>query len=445
MEMRQSATLWLALQGRLPRVARWLAWLQREILVGIILAPPELMLHASRWRMGWIGGLIICGNPLFGWIWTYKLPQPWESPELRLAAALSGLLLLLMALRADARAQRVQWTFNAVAFLDLPLLFGWMYLCNGGTKAWLASAVAMVLIYYQLVDWRIATAGVILGSAISYALFLVVGPTVPPLVGTEAEINAAVLGFAWAVATVLGFSTANQRRLRLRRTLTTIGIVAHELRTPLATAGLIAQALHTVVADSSPKEAHAVEALAERLSGLVRSMNHQIDMQVMNARQLHLTRSGERIDAAKLVTKALSNFPFRSAQEHELVLVRVEQDFHFISSPTLFVQVLANLLTNALRALAAKDTPLDPGSIVVEIDVKGRYGRLAVSDCGTGIAPEMKERIFEPFFTSDAHTGNGLGLAFCKRVVKSANGSIRVHSELGRGTTFVIELPLAPA
>ena len=70
-------------------------------------------------------------------------------------------------------------------------------------------------------------------------------------------------------------------------------------------------------------------------------------------------------------------------------------------------------------------------------------GRIAVSDDGLGIAHEQQTRIFEPFFSTLAGAGNGLGLTFCKNVVEAAQGSLSVHSEPGLGAVFMIDLPLS--
>ena len=71
-------------------------------------------------------------------------------------------------------------------------------------------------------------------------------------------------------------------------------------------------------------------------------------------------------------------------------------------------------------------------------------GRIVLTDQGVGIGADLQRRIFEPFFSTDRGSGHGLGLAFCKQVVQSARGSIRVKSEPARGAIFTIELPLLP-
>ena len=157
MTVQSRALFWYALQTRAPRIASALAWLRREIISGVVLAPLEPVLHASQWRIAWAGLFTLVGHPLFGWIWSRVQPQPWESMRLRLAAGSLGIVLLVVAVKLDARGSSAQLLFNLIWWLVMPLLFFYLYLCNGGNAVWLASTTAMLLIYYHSVDWRIAT------------------------------------------------------------------------------------------------------------------------------------------------------------------------------------------------------------------------------------------------------------------------------------------------
>jgi signal transduction histidine kinase len=108
-------------------------------------------------------------------------------------------------------------------------------------------------------------------------------------------------------------------------------------------------------------------------------------------------------------------------------------------------QVVVNLLTNAAKATR----PGSRGDIAIRIG-PGRAGKvsLEVVDHGVGIDPTIRDRIFEPFFTTrqvGLGRGAGLGLAICHTIVTDHGGTITAESEVGKGSTFRVELPVAPA
>ena len=138
--------------------------------------------------------------------------------------------------------------------------------------------------------------------------------------------------------------------------------------------------------------------------------------------------------------------------EHILLDVELPDELSFVEAdPGLVEQVIVNLSVNA------RDAMISGGHLMIRVGRKqleaddpawkgefrpGRYVTLALSDDGSGIAPEIQERIFEPFFTTkEREQGTGLGLATVYGIVQQAGGLIRFESELGRGTTFEVFLP----
>jgi len=419
--------------------ARLWRWLREEV----VQAPLEPILHPSRMRLWWAGFCTIFGNLIFFWIWHNVWPQPFESLWARLLAAALGLLLFLPCVTRDTNTRCSAMVFSIVCWMSLPAFFFWMYWMNAGNAVWLASVSAMLLIYYHLTDWRMATAGSALGAMIGWTASHSGVQTMP---STIADENMAIILFAWGVALLLGASSANLRRARLINTLSTMGVMAHELRTPLATVNLMGDVLRTLARHDIPEaKRKKIDELATRLQNLVRSMNRQIDTQISNAQLLRLPREQEPIMAAELVHEVVGSYPYRSTRERDCVRVHIQQDFCFMASRPLFAQVLDNLLKNALHALAAASTAPNPGDLRLEVGVHRGKGRIAVSDDGVGIAHEQQHRIFEPFFSTQSGAGSGLGLTFCKNAVETAQGTLTVHSEPGVGAVFMIDLPLNPA
>ncbi|QHE75156.1 HAMP domain-containing histidine kinase [Hydrogenophaga sp. PBL-H3] len=425
----------LRLHSARARLWRWL-------LDEVVHAPLEPILHPSRARLQYLGVFTILGHLGFAWIWIELLPQPYENLPTRLAMASLGVPLLIGAFNRDLTSQATIWIFSLASWSQLPMFFSWMYWLNGGNDVWLASVSCMLVIYYHLTDWRLATLGVVMGAGLSLGLAQMLG--VPLTEEATRPDHLVVLAFAWGAAMMLGASSANLRRTRLINTLSTMGVMAHELRTPLATVNLMGDVLRNLSQHDLPEaKQKRFDELATRLQNLVRSMNRQIDTQISNAQLIRLPRDKSSIRAAELVQDVVLHYPYRSSRERDCVQVHIQQDFHFMASRQLFSQVLTNLMKNALHALASASNAPSPGDLRLDVGVHHGKGRIAVSDDGIGIAHEQQTRIFEPFFSTLAGAGNGLGLTFCKNVVEAAQGSLSVHSEPGLGAVFMIDLPLS--
>jgi len=111
-------------------------------------------------------------------------------------------------------------------------------------------------------------------------------------------------------------------------------------------------------------------------------------------------------------------------------------------------QVLLNLLINARQAMLGRGGSL---TIKAQGSDDGAELKLQVIDTGPGIPEKLQAKIFEPFFTTKGTArkgetkGTGLGLAICKEIVEHHKGRIDVQSEVGKGTTFTIHLPMKPS
>lgn len=131
--------------------------------------------------------------------------------------------------------------------------------------------------------------------------------------------------------------------------------------------------------------------------------------------------------------------------------IKTESDTIFVD-PTQIHQIMMNLFTNAAYAmrenggvleLSLTDENIGPDKISEYHNLSsGSYVKLAVSDTGHGIKPDVLDRIFEPYYTTkEPDKGTGLGLAVVHGIVKSYGGDITVQSDLGKGTTFQVLLP----
>ena len=111
---------------------------------------------------------------------------------------------------------------------------------------------------------------------------------------------------------------------------------------------------------------------------------------------------------------------------------------YILGSPTELRRVLTNILTNAVESL-----PQQNGRIDITSGRDRCHAVIKVSDNGAGISHELRGRIFEPYFTTKARRGRGLGLSICQSIVSSHGGILEVESKEGCGSTFTILLPQA--
>jgi PAS domain S-box-containing protein len=143
-----------------------------------------------------------------------------------------------------------------------------------------------------------------------------------------------------------------------------------------------------------------------------------------------------------------------SLGEHIEIGLKLERDlWPAVVDPTQLTSALLNLAVNARDAmpegghlmLETCNMILDDGNGETAMDVPaGNYVMIAVTDTGSGIAAEIRDKIFEPFYsTKEVGKGTGLGLSMVYGFVKQSGGHIRVYSELGFGTTFKVYLPSA--
>jgi signal transduction histidine kinase len=154
--------------------------------------------------------------------------------------------------------------------------------------------------------------------------------------------------------------------------------------------------------------------------------------------------SGDQTEAVD-VLRAL-DAASRLAMQHIRSRARLQLDVGVLppvlANEARLAQVFLNLLINAAQAIP--DGKPDQNEIRVRASEDGDRVVIEIEDTGCGIAPELTSRIFEPFYTTKpADQGTGLGLSISRDVIVSLGGSISVRSELGRGATFRIELPIA--
>jgi PAS domain S-box-containing protein len=220
---------------------------------------------------------------------------------------------------------------------------------------------------------------------------------------------------------------------------TFLATMSHEIRTPLN--GVLGMAQAMVVDALSDVQRERLDVIRQSGETLLAILNDVLDLSKIEAGKLELEET--EFDIVALARGAHAAFT-AIANKKGLsfgLTVRPAAKGVWVGDSTRVRQILYNLVSNALKFT-------ETGEVRVEVETGGEGLRLIVSDTGIGITPDALQGLFQKFEQADASTtrrygGTGLGLAICRELAGLMGGSISVHSELGAGSVFTVDLPLA--
>lgn len=215
--------------------------------------------------------------------------------------------------------------------------------------------------------------------------------------------------------------------------------VAHEIRSPLSAISGYAQLLRKRYADNKDME-KALRVIEDATSHINRIVNGLLDFSRKEEPHLEPISIHEALEKTLLLAEhTLSRY-----RKVEVVKAFAKELPPVVADMRQMQQVFLNFMINAAQAMP------DGGRLTIETSTEpapgdeSRLGRVVVlfKDTGVGIPPDVQDKIFQPFFTSGKEGGTGLGLSICRSIVQKHRGSITFTSEVGRGTTFRVQLPV---
>lgn len=234
-------------------------------------------------------------------------------------------------------------------------------------------------------------------------------------------------------------ATALRQSEALKQSLTSM--IVHDLKSPLSgimgSLDYIESGMMGEVSDDQKKMLGLAKKASEAMLAMVQTL---LDVAKMEEGKLELRR--ETVDVGELVRERVGQYAALAAGERKTLTAVVATDIPAVSvEKNLIERVINNLISNALHHTAGGGH-ITVGARRLETAVEVR-----VEDDGAGIPPEYIDRIFEKFVQvvrrqAKLRTGAGLGLTFCKMVIETHGGRIRVESQLNKGSSFIFTVPL---
>ena len=218
--------------------------------------------------------------------------------------------------------------------------------------------------------------------------------------------------------------------------------VAHEINNPLASIAMCAESLEGRVGEVIAADDPQQQVVRDYLRMI---QNEAFRCKEITEKLLDFSRVGEvkrqQVDLGELAQVVIDMLGHLGKYQGKRIEFNSTSPAIVSANPQEMKQVILNLLTNALDSLNAD------GKVTVEVRARGREAELIVADDGCGMTAEVREHLFEPFFTRRrGGQGTGLGLSITYRIVADHDGTIEVHSDgPEQGSRFCVRLPLAAA
>jgi len=393
------------------------------VLMDGALDSVDEMLRKRR-TVAWLG---LFGHALYYHLWTVVYPQPYESIVLR--AALGAMFLIFLLPRHLILRMEAVWPayWHLTFMLNLPFFFTYMALRND-SWLWITGLQAALLLVHLLSSGVLAAFITIIGTGL--------GAICAAPLGIAWQTNLVVqawpvMFFGVVAADVLSRSQLEHSRRKTATLMSYAGYIAHEIRTPLSSiAARASLTRNDAAAVGEDRERHLAElsrevgrtfALIDILLTNVDPMRHATTCASQNGQ-----RTGDPAAISDVITEALARYPFRNAGERGQVQVRVVEDCLVRGSPLLLQHVLMNIMRNAFEHCRAG------AAVMLDITARrrGHECELSIEDNGCG-------------FPVDDPDQTGLGLMFCRSVVRSIGGELKLAAPPSGGCTVRLCLPSA--
>ncbi len=400
-------------------------------------AEPNLSL------VGWMG---FVGFPIYYVVWAFMFPQPYENLPLRLLCSMLFFGIIYRS-RVPFEWRRFLPAYYQVAItLCLPCFFFYMLLMNNWSNVWVMSFMSAIFLHILLVHitWvMFAQTFVGIGLATFFAWIAQ---------GFHLELtmdwtHVPIFLFIYLFGNLFYFRNQVEHEAKVSLAKSFGAGIAHEMRNPLSglltSIDVIRSILPSLKEERkeqytlSEEDVRLLREVSDDAMAIIHSGNETIDLLLTSIDENRVSRSTfQKHSAQAVVESAVESFSYKRSNDRLAISLDVRSDFDFFGSDTLLKYVIYNLFKNAFYHRNSEDF-----HIHVSMFSYDKTNQIVVTDNGAGIARDVLQSIFQDFYTTGKSGNYGLGLPFCKKVMRSFGGDIKCASELGEWSQFTMTFP----
>ena len=385
----------------------------------------------------------------FGLYFVYKFifHNRWENMPVRLVGVALCIGVLFRVRNPNFLGKYFVFYWHTMLIYMLPFIITLFTLKNNFDEPWLTWEVFMIFVLISFVpNFLMFLFDLGIGVAAAFIAF----QFIPPFFALEPTFNIGHYSIVAVFSILAGFmiSLSNLKGIIATENNTVLQIlassIAHEMRNPLAQ---VKFSFERILSEIPIKHSNSItEQISSESLGKVYLSVAQGKMAVARGAQIIdmiLSETRNKIidpncfsycSCFGITLKALDEYGYESDQDRQKMTLDCNDDFLIKVDETLYVFVLFNLIINAFYFMK----PHPDARISIRLEKGGSHNRVYVRDTGPGIPAENLTLLFDAYFTSGKKGGTGLGLSYCKRVMRAFNGDITCNSVLGEYTEFIL-------
>ncbi|HBH7913051.1 TPA: response regulator [Vibrio parahaemolyticus] len=401
-------------------------------------AEPNLTL------VGWMGFI---GFPLYYFVWDFMFPQSYENLPLRLFCSALFFGIIFRNRLSSSWRKFVHVYYQITITTCLPFFFFYMLLMNDWSNVWVMSFMSAIFLHILLVHvTRVMFAQTFAG--IGLATFFAWIAKGFHLDITMDWTHVPIFLFIYVFGNMFYFRNQVEHEAKVSLAKSFGAGIAHEMRNPLSGLCTSIDVIQSVLPNKkamgekdqyvmSGEDVTLLREVSEDAMNIIHSGNETIDLLLTSIDENRVSRSSfKRYSAQSVVEKAIESFSYKRSTDRFAISFDARSEFDFLGSDTLLKYVMYNLFKNAFHHRSS-----DEFHIHVSMQSNDTVNQIVVTDNGSGIAPDVIRHIFQDFYTTGKSGSYGLGLPFCKKVMRSFGGNIKCISQPGEWSQFTLTFP----